>query len=97
VVAIVGQKSRKSVGGSNQQEVDLVSLFKDVAGAYVQQAADASQVRHLLDRAMRIAQAERTVTALSFATRYARNLATAIAKGNTAAASYLGNIVKDAL
>jgi len=62
VVAIVGQKSRKSLGGSDQQEVDLVSLFKDVASAYVQQAADASQVRHLLDRALRIAKAERTVT-----------------------------------
>jgi pyruvate dehydrogenase (quinone) len=62
VVAIVGQKSRKSLGGSDQQEVDLVSLFKDVASAYVQQASDASQVRHLLDRALRIAKAERTVT-----------------------------------
>lgn len=64
VVAIVGQKSRKSLGGSDQQEVDLVSLFKDVASAYVQQAADASQVRHLLDRAIRIAKAERTVTCI---------------------------------
>ena len=62
VVAIVGQKSRKSLGGSDQQEVDLVSLFKDVASDYVQQAADPSQVRHLLDRALRIAKAQRTVT-----------------------------------
>jgi pyruvate dehydrogenase (quinone) len=62
VVAIIGQKARTSLGGSDQQEVDLVSLFKDVASAYVQQASDASQVRHLLDRAIRIAKAERTVT-----------------------------------
>jgi pyruvate dehydrogenase (quinone) len=62
VVALVGQKSRKSLGGSDQQAVDLVSLFKDVASPYVQQAADASQARHLLDRALRIARAERTVT-----------------------------------
>ncbi|MDF7811607.1 thiamine pyrophosphate-requiring protein [Hymenobacter sp. YC55] len=62
VVAIIGQKARTSLGGSDQQEVDLLSLFKDVASAYVQQAADASQVRHLIDRAVRIAKAERTVT-----------------------------------
>jgi len=62
VVAIVGQKARTSLGGSDQQEVDLLSLFKDVASAYVQQASDASQVRHLVDRAVRIAKAERTVT-----------------------------------
>ena len=62
VVAIIGQKARTSLGGSDQQEVDLVSLFKDVASAYVQQASDASQVRHLIDRAVRLAKAERTVT-----------------------------------
>lgn len=62
VVAIVGQKARTSLGGSDQQEVDLLSLFKDVASAYVQQASDPSQVRHLIDRAIRIAKAERTVT-----------------------------------
>src|SRR3954468_14713486 len=31
VVAIVGQSSRKAIGGNYQQEVDLISLFKDVA------------------------------------------------------------------
>jgi pyruvate dehydrogenase (quinone) len=62
VVAIIGQKARTSLGGSDQQEVDLVSLFKDVASDYVQQASDASQVRHLIDRAVRIAKAQRTVT-----------------------------------
>lgn len=62
VVAIVGQKARTALGGHAQQEIDLMSLFKDVAGAYVQMATEASQVRHLIDRAMRIAKAERTVT-----------------------------------
>ncbi|HEX8426805.1 thiamine pyrophosphate-binding protein [Hymenobacter sp.] len=62
VVAIVGQKARTAMGGSAQQEVDLLSLFKDVASDFVQQAADPSQVRHLIDRAVRIAKAQRTVT-----------------------------------
>ena len=64
VVAIVGQQGRPALGGSYQQEVDLVSLFKDVAHEYVHMASDASQLRHLVDRAMRIAKAERTVTCL---------------------------------
>jgi pyruvate dehydrogenase (quinone) len=62
VVAIVGQQAQMSLGGSFQQEVDLVSLFKDVAHEYVQMATDPAQVRHLIDRAMRTALAERTVT-----------------------------------
>src|SRR5262249_55552413 len=35
VVAIVGQTNRSAMGGSYQQEVDLLSLFKDVASSYV--------------------------------------------------------------
>jgi pyruvate dehydrogenase (quinone) len=64
VVAIVGQQARSSLGGHYQQEVDLLSLFKDVAGEYVQMATVPAQVRHLIDRAIRIAKAERTVTCL---------------------------------
>jgi pyruvate dehydrogenase (quinone) len=64
VVAIVGQQSLASLGGSYQQEVDLVSLFKDVAGEYVHMASSPEQVRHLVDRAVRIAKAERTVTCI---------------------------------
>jgi pyruvate dehydrogenase (quinone) len=64
VVAIIGQTARKALGGHYQQEVDLVSLFKDVAHEYVQMASEASQIRHLIDRAIRIAKAERTVTCL---------------------------------
>jgi pyruvate dehydrogenase (quinone) len=62
VVALVGQTSRMAIGGHYQQEVDLVNLFKDVAHEYVHMASDPSQIRHLLDRAIRIARAERTVT-----------------------------------
>ncbi len=64
VVAIVGQQGRAALGGSYQQEVDLVSLFKDVAREYVQMASDAAQLRHLIDRAVRIAKSERTVTCI---------------------------------
>jgi pyruvate dehydrogenase (quinone) len=62
VVAIVGQQARLGLGGNYQQEVDLTTLFKDVAHEYVQMAMEAGQVRHLIDRAMRIALSERTVT-----------------------------------
>jgi len=64
VLAIVGQQSRMGLGGNYQQEVDLVSLFKDVAHEYVQMAYEATQIRHLVDRAHRIALDQRTVTAL---------------------------------
>ncbi|GAB6850101.1 thiamine pyrophosphate-requiring protein [Paraburkholderia kururiensis] len=64
VLAITGQQARASLGGHYQQELDLVSMFKDVAGSYVQLATVPGQVRHLVDRAVRIAVAERRVTAL---------------------------------
>ena len=64
VVAIVGQQARAGLGGNYQQEVDLVSLFKDVAHEYVQMAYEPAQIRHLVDRACRIALAERSVTAI---------------------------------
>src|SRR5439155_16217534 len=64
VLAIVGQQSRMALGGHYQQEVDLVSLFKDVAHEFVEMATDAAQIRHLVDRGHRIALAERTVTCI---------------------------------
>jgi pyruvate dehydrogenase (quinone) len=64
VVAIVGQQARTALGGQYQQEVDLATLFKDVAGSFVQMVVAAPQVRHVVDRAMRIAAAERTVTCI---------------------------------
>lgn len=62
VVAIVGQQAASALGGHYQQEVDLISLFKDVAHEYVHMASSPDQVRHLIDRAVRIAADERTVT-----------------------------------
>ncbi|SAK93297.1 thiamine pyrophosphate protein [Caballeronia temeraria] len=66
VLAIAGQQARASLGGHYQQEVDLQSMFKDVAGAFVQQASVPAQVRHLVDRAIRTALGERKVAALVF-------------------------------
>jgi pyruvate dehydrogenase (quinone) len=64
VVAIVGQQAMASLGGSYQQEVDLVTLFKDVAHEFVHMATDPAQMRHLVDRAVRIALDQRTVTCI---------------------------------
>ena len=62
VVAIVGQQARTAIGAEYQQEVDLQSLFKDVASDYVATAVVPGQVRHLIDRAIRIASTRRSVT-----------------------------------
>jgi pyruvate dehydrogenase (quinone) len=62
VLALVGQQARSAIGSHYQQDLDLQSLFKDVAGAYVETAFTPVQVRHLIDRAYRIAKAERQVT-----------------------------------
>jgi pyruvate dehydrogenase (quinone) len=64
VLAIVGQQSRAALGSAYLQEIDLAALFKDVAHEFVQMATTAEQARHLLDRAVRIALAERTPTCL---------------------------------
>jgi pyruvate dehydrogenase (quinone) len=64
VLAIVGQQARNALGGQYQQELDLVSMFKDVASAYVAQASSPAQVRHLVDRAARIALSRKTVAAI---------------------------------
>jgi pyruvate dehydrogenase (quinone) len=62
VVAIVGQQARMSMGSDYQQEVDLLSLFKDVASEFVQVCMVPEQAAHLIDRAMRIAKATRSPT-----------------------------------
>jgi pyruvate dehydrogenase (quinone) len=64
VLAIVGQAARAAIGGDFQQEIDLLNLFKDVAHEYVEMALVPSQMRHLVDRALRIAKSERTVTCI---------------------------------
>ncbi|MGE5470524.1 MAG: thiamine pyrophosphate-requiring protein [Bacteroidota bacterium] len=64
VVAIVGQQKRAAMGGDYQQEVDLISLFKDVAHEYVHMVTVPEQVRPVVDRAMRIARDQRCVTCI---------------------------------
>ena len=64
VLAIVGQSARYALGGSFQQEVDLLTLFKDVAHHYVQMLTVPHQLPDLIDRAIRTALAERNVTCL---------------------------------
>lgn len=55
VVAIVGQTARTAMGGSYQQEIDLLSLYKDVASDYVQMVTMPEQLPNVLDRAIRVA------------------------------------------
>jgi len=62
VVAIVGQKPRAVLGGDFQQEIDLNALFMDVARDYAQMVTAPAQLRHVIDRAFRIAIARRTPT-----------------------------------
>jgi pyruvate dehydrogenase (quinone) len=64
VVAIVGQQKQSAMGGHYQQEIDLISVFKDVAGHYVQMVTVPEQFPDVIDRAIRIAVAERTVTCI---------------------------------
>jgi pyruvate dehydrogenase (quinone) len=64
VVAIVGQTARSAMGGSYQQEVDLQTLFKDVASDYVVEVNVAAQLPNALDRAFRTARARRAPTAV---------------------------------
>ncbi|HEX7025650.1 MAG TPA: thiamine pyrophosphate-requiring protein [Gammaproteobacteria bacterium] len=64
VVAIVGQQARMAMGGDYQQEVDLISLFKDVAHEYVHMVTVPAQMRHAIDRSLRIAEDQRTVTCI---------------------------------
>jgi len=64
VVAVVGQTNRTAMGGSYQQEVDLLSLFKDVASDYVQMLTVPEQLPNVLDRAIRTAITRRAPTAI---------------------------------
>jgi pyruvate dehydrogenase (quinone) len=64
VVAIVGQTERSAMGGSYQQEVDLLSLYKDVCSDYVQMCTVPQQLPNLIDRAIRTALSEAAPTAI---------------------------------
>ncbi|WP_405728390.1 thiamine pyrophosphate-requiring protein [Streptomyces sp. NBC_00028] len=64
VLAIVGQTHRTAMGGSYQQEVDLHTLFKDVASDFVETVTVPEQLPNVLDRALRTAYARRAPTAI---------------------------------
>ena len=64
VLAIAGQSATSAIGSEYLQEVDLHALYKDVASEYLVTLMHPAQVRHAIDRAVRGALAERTVTAL---------------------------------
>ncbi|MEU9911164.1 thiamine pyrophosphate-requiring protein [Streptomyces sp. NPDC051001] len=64
VLAIVGQTHRTAMGGSYQQEVDLHTLFKDVASDFVETVTVPEQLPNVLDRAIRTAYARRAPTAI---------------------------------
>jgi pyruvate dehydrogenase (quinone) len=64
VLAIVGQTHRTAMGGSYQQEVDLHTLFKDVASDFVETVTVPEQLPNVLDRAIRTAYARRCPTAV---------------------------------
>ena len=64
VVAIVGQAATSAIGGDYQQEVDLNVLFKDVAHEYCYTVVNPVAMRQVVDRALRIAMATRSVTAI---------------------------------
>lgn len=66
VLALTGQAATSAIGSEYQQEVDLHSLYKDVASEYVVTLMSPAGVRHAIDRAVRGALGERTVTALIF-------------------------------
>jgi pyruvate dehydrogenase (quinone) len=60
VLAICGQAARTARGAHYQQEVNLERVFSDVAD-FVHEAAVPSQVRHIVDRAMRVVHGERGI------------------------------------
>ncbi len=60
VVAIMGQQERSVLGSQYQQEIDLLSLVKDVAAQFAQTVTTADQLPLVLDRAMRAALATRS-------------------------------------
>jgi pyruvate dehydrogenase (quinone) len=63
VLAITGQAPRTVRGAHYQQELNLDRMFSDAAD-YVQEAEAPAQVRHLVDRGIRIATARNGVAVL---------------------------------
>ena len=64
MAATAGQQVRVALGSSYMQEIDLLSLFKDVAHEYVQYCMAPEQAAHLIDRTMRIGKVTELVTCI---------------------------------
>ena len=64
VVALVGQQGSTALGTSFQQEIDLRTLYKDVASDYIVEVTNSKQIPVAVDRAYRTAMAHKTVTAI---------------------------------
>ncbi len=62
VVALVAQQHRSVLGSDYQQEVDLQTLFHDVAAPFVQLVSSPEQIYLALDRAFRSALARKQPT-----------------------------------
>ncbi|MFD3446870.1 thiamine pyrophosphate-requiring protein [Microbacteriaceae bacterium 4G12] len=60
VVAIVGQQNRSVLGSGYMQEINLLTLFADVAAQYAVQVSAPEQLPMALDRAFRTALATRS-------------------------------------
>ncbi|WP_034950950.1 thiamine pyrophosphate-requiring protein [Erwinia oleae] len=63
VLAIAGQAETTARGASYQQEMNLDRVFADVAN-FVQETATPAQLRHLVDRGVRLAKAQNGVAVL---------------------------------
>src|SRR3954451_9835748 len=60
LVAVMGQQNTTVLGSQYQQEIDLLSLVKDVAAEFAQQVTTPEQAQQVLDRAFRTALATRS-------------------------------------
>ena len=60
VVALVAQQHTSVLGSDYQQEINLTSVFADVAGPFLQTVASAEQMPMVIDRAFRAALTHRT-------------------------------------
>ena len=69
VLALTGQQYSDLLGTHYQQEVDLLSLYKDVA-AFNQMVQGSADVANLVNTACRTALARRTVTHITFPIDY---------------------------
>lgn len=60
VIALIGQQHRSVLGSGYMQEIDLRTLFSDVASHYIAEITSPDQVPMVIDRAFRAALASRS-------------------------------------